>query len=119
MCNLCPSIDALSAHWHITANTWGQTRSLRPSQDGADGGEEEIYQEAAVIDQQIGSQRKDRQLEGLVLILFGFLEGVGDGQGNDEEPVGRHDEDLVDAKAQYQMDEHVETEVGEAHPEKA
>ena len=54
-----------------------------------------------------------------MLILFGLLEGVGDGQRNDEEPVGRHDEDLVDAKAQYQMDEHVEAEVGEAHPEKA
>ena len=32
--------------------------------------------------------------------------------------MGRHDEDLVDAKAQDQMDEHIEAEAGETEPEK-
>ena len=37
-------------------------------------------------------------------------EGIANGQRQDEEPVGRHDKDLVDAEAENQMDNHIEGE---------
>lgn len=53
-----------------------------------------------------------------MLILFGMLEGKGDSHRNHKEPMGRHNEDFIDAKAKNQVDTHVEAKVGEGHPKK-
>ena len=46
-------------------------------------------------------------------------QGESEGEGEDERPVWRHDIDFVDAKAQDEVDEQVEGEEGERHPEQA
>ena len=49
--------------------------------------------------------------------VFCILEGTSDAQRDDEQPVGRHDKDLVNTEAQHQVDEHVEAEVRQGEPE--
>ena len=53
-----------------------------------------------------------------MLILFSMLEGKGDSHWYHKEPMGRHNDDFINAKAKYQVDTHIEAKVGEGHPEK-
>ena len=53
------------------------------------------------------------------MLAIGLLDEVADGNGQDEEPVGSHDEHFVEAEAQADVEHHVEGEEREGEPQES